>query len=61
MGRKVKRYGATILIGEYLWGAKVKVYGVKIEGLWGDGESLWEAQSLDYLFIYNSQQTEAPI
>lgn len=51
MGRKVKKYGATTLIGEHLWGAKVKTYGVKSESLWGEGENLWGGSFLDLFFI----------
>lgn len=51
MGRKVKTYGAVFPKGENLWGTKVKVYGVKSEHLWGNGESLWGEIFLEYLFI----------
>lgn len=51
MGSKVKGYGATNLIGENLWGAKVKTYGVKSESLWGEGEYLWGEPFLDLFFI----------
>lgn len=54
MGRKVKRYGAANLIGEHLWGAKVKAYGVKSESLWGEGEYLWG--NILRFFIHKKQQ-----
>lgn len=59
MGRKVKRHGEVFSIGENLWGAKVKAYGVKSEYLWDNGESLWGKPSLEYLFILTQRKTQA--